>query len=172
VEETGLYGARGQSDFNFIWGLSLDRSWRRLRFLPSFRWNIHRSNQNHLLFKSLTDTSPSFQAEYYDFSEIELGIPVALSMSKSWTAGLGFDLRHRAYGSRTARDSANAIMEGRDQKNAMFVTTLSLFKKMKALSSWSLTYAYVYALSNNKYERYMPYNYWGSNLSLGYQLEY
>jgi hypothetical protein len=131
----------------------------------------HRSNQNFLLFQSATDPSPVFAGNYYDYNEFRANVPFFLNLTKKWALSTGLDYQFRDYLSRQPRTAANTFDTG-TQKNNMFTFNLGIRKKLNDVSALTLTYGSVVATSNNHFERYLPYNYSGQSISLGYQLTY
>jgi hypothetical protein len=143
-----------------------------LEVIPEGQYTDHRSNQNFLLYESVTDATPEFVSSYYDYSQYTLSAPVALNLGEKWALYGGIDYKLRTYHHREPRDASNAFIRGKTQTNNWVTISAGLRKKMNAISSVTLTASSVVATSNNKFERYLPYNYTGYNFNLSYQLTY
>lgn len=171
VESTGLYGGTAQKDKKFMLGGGIEARLWIFEAVPEINLAWHRSNQNFLLFQSVTDPSPQFAANYYDYNELTLGLPVYMNLTKKWALSGGLDYQRRSYGSRLARSAQNQFT-GDTQANNMITLTAGFRKKVNDVSALTLTYSSVVASSNNKFERYLPYNYTGQGIALGYSLTY
>lgn len=171
VEASGTYGGTKQKDSNIILGAGLDAKLWIFETSPELRYQMHESNQNFLLFQSATDSSPVFAGDYYDYTEIALDLPVFLNLTQKWALSGGLELQNRKYGSRAPRTDQNQFSSGK-QTNNMVTLSVGLRKRMNEVSSLGLGWSVVTASSNNKFERYLPYNYTGQSLNLSYQLTY
>jgi hypothetical protein len=171
VDANGTYGNTKQMDSNTIFSLGFQQRLWIFELAPEASYNQHRSNQNFLLFQSATDPSPVFAGNYYDYNEFRANVPFFLNLTKKWALSTGLDYQFRDYLSRQPRTAANTFDTG-TQKNNMFTFSLGIRKKINDVSSLTLSYGSVVATSNNHFERYLPYNYSGQSISLGYQLTY
>lgn len=171
IEPSGTYGTTAQKDTNFVLGGGFSTRLWIFEAYPEASFTLHRSNQNFLLFQSATDPAPVFAPRYYDYDELNAGMPLFMNLTQKWALNLGLDYRFRTYKDRQPRDAANQFVSG-TQKNNMVTLTAGIRKKMNEVSALFLTYTSVIATSNNRFERYLPYNYTGQNISLGYQLTY
>lgn len=171
VEASGLYGNTKQKDSNFILSGGFEGKLWIFEVTPEVAYTLHKSNQNFLLFQSATDPSPKFAANYYDYNELRLSAPLFVNLTKKWAVMGGLDYQFRSYSDRAPRDGNNQFTDGK-QKNNMVTFTGGFRKKMNEVSSVSLTLSSVVATSNNKFERYLPYNYSGQSVTLAYTLTY
>ncbi len=172
VESNGTYGAQKQKDTNVILSAGANQKVWIFETAPEISYTLHRSNQNFLLFQSATDPSPVFASNYYDYNETDLNLPLFLNFTKKWALNLGVNWKHRGYNSRQPREGTNSFIAGKTQSNDFVTLTGGLRKKMNEVASMFLTYSQVVATSNNKFQRYLPSNYTGQSISLGFQLTY
>jgi len=138
---------------------------------PMVSYTMHKSNQNFMVYKSLTDTNPQFGAKYYDFKEMNLSVPVDLNITSKWAIGGALNLTRRAYDKRLARNADNDFTAEK-QVNTMTTLTGSIRKRINEVAMVRLFGSVIMASSNNKFEKYMPYNYTGNSFGLAYQLSY
>jgi hypothetical protein len=171
VQSNATYGGAKQKDSNAILNASYDGKLWRFECTPQGTFQIHKSNQNFLLFQSATDPSPVFASNYYDYKQVGLALPLYLNLSEKWALSGGLDWQRRKYDSRQPRNESNQFKGGK-QTNSMVTLSGGLRKRLTDVSSLFLTYSVTTARSNNKFERYLPYNYTGQGLSVGYQLTY
>lgn len=172
VQSNGVYGAEKQKDSNVILSGGFSRNLWIFEVSPDISYTLHRSNQNFLLFQSVTDPSPVFAANYYDYSEMGIALPFFMNLTKKLALNLGLDWKRRSYSDRQPREGTNSFIAGEKQTNNFVIFTGGLRKKMNEVSSLFLTYSQVVATSNNKFQRYLPSNYTGQSLTLGYRLTY
>ena len=173
VESNGSYGATKQKDSNLAFTMDWEGKVWIFDAMPGFSFTSHASNQNFLLFESITDPLPEFRENYYSYGELEFNFPFIAPMSRTskWAWILGMDYRYRSYSDRPIRSAENVFL-GEVQHNGMFTLNTGWRKRINDISAWTLMWTFVHANSNNKFERYLPYNYYGNSLSLGYQLTY
>lgn len=171
VDETGVYGNTKQKDTNTIFGLGFEERLWIFETSPEASYTAHRSNQNFLLFQSATDPAPVFAGNYYDYNEIRVGVPFFMNLTQKWALSFGLDYQFRDYLDRQPRNAADQFDSG-TQKNNMYSFSVGIRKKMNEVSALTLNYTSVIATSNNHFERYLPYNYSGQSISIGYQLTY
>lgn len=172
VESNGTYGNTAQKDNNVIFTLGFDTKLWIFELAPEAGITRHQSNQNFLLFKSVTDPSPTFAANYYDYTDYNLSVPLTINFTKKWGLYGGIDYRNRNYSDRQPRDESNQFISGKTQTNNWVAITAGIRKKMNAVSALFLTYTSVVATSNNRFERYLPYNYSGQKIAIAYQITY
>ena len=134
-------------------------------------YSAHKSNQNFLVYKFVGDSNPQFSDGYYDFKELTLSLPLDLNITSKWAIGGSLNLTQRNYDSRKARDTDNNFTASK-QKNTMSTLTGSIRKRINDVAMVRLYYALIVASSNNKFERYLPYNYTGNSVGIAYQLSY
>jgi len=171
VENTGVYGDTKQKDTNTSLDFGFQQKLWVLELYPMVTYSMHRSNQNFMLYKYLGDTAPQFSAKYYDFNELVFNVPLDLNVTSRWAIGGAVNVTKRSYSKRKARD-ANNNFTGSAQSNTMSTLTGSIRKRMNDVATMRLFYSLVIASSNNKFERYLPYNYTGNTFGVSYQLSY
>jgi len=171
VANTGVYGAAKQKDSDTAMDFGFQQTLWIFELSPMVSYTMHTSNQNFMLYKFLGDTSPQFGDKYYDFNELALSVPVDLNITSKWAVGGALNLTRRAYGKRTARDSANNFTTSK-QVNTMSTLTGSIRKRINEVAMVRLFASFIMASSNNKFEKYMPYNYNGNSFGVAYQLSY
>ncbi len=172
VESNGTYGAQKQKDTNVILSGGTSRNLWIFEISPEISYSMHRSNQNFLLFQSATDPSPVFAANYYDYNDLGVNVPFFINLTKKWAVNFGLDWKRRSYDSRQPREGTNTFIAGSTQVNNYTTLSAGFRKKMNEVAAMYLTYSAVYATSNNKFQRYLPSNYNGQSVSLGFQLTY
>ncbi|MBU2530963.1 MAG: hypothetical protein KKD35_08005 [Elusimicrobia bacterium] len=167
----GTYGSTLQEDKTTALDFGYHHTWWIFEMAPSATYSMRRSNQNFVRFKSLGDVTPDFIAKNYDYNELKLSVPLDLLITGKWAISGALSMIRRNYTDRPARDADNAYTSF-TQSNT--VTTLSggIRKKMNDIATVRISYSLVFALSNNKFERYFPYNYTGNALGVAYQLSY
>lgn len=179
---TGVYGDTSQLDKT----TTLDAGFRHTLWVfelsPMVAYSIHRSNQNFLRYKrlgaapnvaTLTDGSAdvTMVPNNYDYNEMTLSVPMDLNITGKWAIGGSMNITRRVYTKRGARDGDNNYDSSR-QKNLMSTLTGSIRKRMNDVATVRLFYSLLVASSNNKFEKYMPYNYTGNTIGVAYQLSY
>jgi len=182
VNDTGVYGDTRQKDKT----TTLDAGFRQklwvLELSPMLSYTLHRSNQNFVRYKFLGatptggsllagDSDVTFVEGNYDYNEMTLSVPMDLNITGKWAVGGSINVTRRLYTKRGARDSDNNYTDTR-QKNVMSTLTGSIRKRMNDVATMRLFYSLMVASSNNKFEKYMPYNYTGNTLGVAYQLSY
>ena len=172
VQSNGVYGTEKQKDSNVILSGGFSHTLWIFEAAPEISFTRHDSNQNFLLFQSVTDPSPVFAANYYDYNEIGAAVPFFLNLTQKWALNFGLDWKRRSYKDRQPREGTNTFIAGEKQVNHFVVFTAGVRKKMNEVASMFLTYSTVVATSNNKFQRYLPTNYSGQNILLGFRLTY
>ena len=176
VELTGVYGDTKQRDTDTALDFGFHHQLWIFELYPMVSYTMHSSNQNFMKYKFLGATSLAngdvqFAAKYYDYSEMNLSVPLDLNITSKWAIGGALNLTRRAYGKRLARDANNYFTTSK-QINTMSTLTGSIRKRINEVAMVRLFYSLVVASSNNKFEKYMPYNYTGNSFGLAYQLSY
>lgn len=178
---TGVYGEKKQKDSS----VSVDGGFRHklwvFEFSPMLSYTMRRSNQNFLRYKSALATNFANMADgsndvtmvkkNYDYNEMTFAVPVDLNITGKWALGGNMSVTRRVYTDRGARDIDNNYVSAK-QKNLMSTLTGSIRKRMNDVATMRLFYSLVVASSNNKFEKYMPYNYNGNAFGISYQLSY
>jgi len=179
---TGVYGDTKQLDKTTTIDAGFHHSLWVFEMYPMVSYSMHRSNQNFLRYKFLGavatadllagDAPVTLVAKNYDYNETTLSIPVDLNVTSKWALGGAMNITSRVYTDRPKRDSNNNYISGTKQKNLMSTLTGSIRKRINDVAMVRLFYSLVVASSNNKFEKYMPYNYTGNTFGLSYQLSY
>ena len=180
VANTGVYGNKKQEDRTMALDFGFHQAVWVLELFPSLAWSRHTSNQNFMRYKYLGATSSNlalgasdvtFVPKNYDYTELALSVPLDLNITGKWAVGGAIQMARRTY-ERGARDSDNNYDFSKKQKNVMTTLTGSIRKRMNEVAMVRLFYSLAVASSNNKFEKYMPYNYTGNTLGVAYQLSY
>ncbi len=171
VESDGVYGGTKQKDTTAALDFGFHQSLWIFEIYPMVSYSAHKSNQNFLVYKFVGDSNPQFSDGYYDFKELTLSLPLDLNITSKWAIGGSLNLTQRNYDSRKARDTDNNFTASK-QKNTMSTLTGSIRKRINDVAMVRLYYALIVASSNNKFERYLPYNYTGNSFGIAYQLSY
>ncbi|HCC46556.1 MAG TPA: hypothetical protein DEQ38_00315 [Elusimicrobia bacterium] len=171
VANTGVYGTTKQKDTDTALDFGFHHRLWILEMYPMVSYTIHTSNQNFMKYKFLGDSSPQFAADYYNFKEMNLSVPVDLNITSKWAIGGALSLQRRAYDKRYARNADNDFISAK-QVNTMSTLTGSIRKRINEVAMVRLFGSFIVAGSNNKFERYMPYNYTGNSFGIAYQLSY
>ncbi len=167
----GTYGDTLQKDRNTMLDFGYHHTLWVFEMAPSISYSWHRSNQNFVRFKYLGDTSPDFIEKNYDYNELNFTVPIDLLINGKWAVSGALSMIKRNYTDRSARDSNN-IYSSSKQSNTLSVLTGGIKKKMNDIATVRISYSLVIASSNNKFEKYLPYNYTGNSLGISYQLSY
>ncbi len=171
VEASGVYGDTKQEDTDLMLDFGFHHSLWIFEMYPMVSYTKHESNQNFMNYKFLGDTSPEFAADYYNFRELNLSVPVDLNITSKWAIGGAMNIQRRAYDKRNARDENNNFTTSK-QTNTMTTLTGSIRKRINEVAMVRLFGSVIVASSNNKFERYMPYNYNGNSFGIAYSLSY
>jgi hypothetical protein len=171
VEASGVYGDTKQRDTDTMLDFGFHHSLWIFEMYPMVSYTMHSSNQNFMKYKSLGDTAPEFSADYYNFKEMNLSVPVDLNITSKWAIGGAFNIQRRAYDKRYARNADNDFTTTK-QVNTMTTLTGSIRKRINEVAMVRLFGSFIVASSNNKFERYMPYNYTGNSFGTAYSLSY
>lgn len=171
VAETGVYGNTKQKDTDTMLDFGFHHSLWVLELYPVVSYTVHNSNQNFMKYKFLGDTSPEFADGYYGFRELNLSVPMDLNITSKWAVGGAISIQRRDYAKRKARDANNDFTSSK-QTNTMTTLTGSIRKRINEVAMVRLFGSMIVASSNNKFERYMPYNYTGNSFGIAYSLSY
>lgn len=167
----GVYGDTLQKDKTLSMYFGLTKKLWIFKMSPSLAYSMRRSNQNFVRYKYLGDTSPEFVENNYDYNEITLSAPLDLLITGKWALSGSLSLIKRNYTDRPARDENN-VYKSEEQSNLMTTLSFGVKRRMNEIAYMRLEYLITAASSNNKFERYLPYNYTGNALSLSYQISY
>ncbi|MDA8132464.1 MAG: hypothetical protein M0011_13255 [Elusimicrobia bacterium] len=171
VADTGVYGDTKQKDTDTAFDFGFHHSLWILEMYPMVSYTMHKSNQNFMKYKFLGDTAPEFGKDYYSFKEFALSVPLDLNITSKWAIGGAFNIQRRAYDSRYARNETNDFTTAK-QVNTMTTLTGSIRKRINEVAMVRLFGSVIVASSNNKFEKYMPYNYTGNSFGIAYNLSY
>ena len=182
IEDTGVYGGTKQKDKTTAVDVGFHHTLWIFELFPTLSFTRHTSNQNFLRYKrlgaapnplTLNDGSAdvTFVPRNYDYSDLPFVVPVDLLITGKWAIGGSMSLIKRTY-ERGTRDADNNYDFSKKQKNLMTTMTGSIRKRMNDVATMRLFYSLVVASSNNKFEKYMPYNYTGNTIGVAYQLSY
>ncbi len=128
---------------------------------PVLRVTMRNSNQNFLRFRHFGDTLPSFIKGNYNYVSPSLGVPVRWEWKNGRSLFFAPTYALLAYGSRPPRDTANEYRVGKKQLNQTLILAMGYTSKFYAYSSWTFGYAVQVQKSNNRFEKFLPYNYTG-----------
>lgn len=171
VAASGVYGETKQEDTDTALDFGFHHRLWIFEMYPMVTYTMHESNQNFMKYKFLGDTAPEFAAGYYNFKELNLSVPVDLNITSKWAIGGAFSIQRRAYDKRYARNEDNDFTTSK-QVNTMTTLTGSIRKRINEVAMVRLFGSMIVANSNNKFEKYMPYNYTGNSFGIAYQLSY
>lgn len=182
-EATGVYGDTKQKDKTTMLDFGFHHRLWIFEVFPSISYSMHRSNQNFLRYKSITSalnpatisngsSDVTMVGKYYDYNETTFSVPLDLNITSKWAVGGAMAVTRRVYTSRPPRDENNNYDFSKKQSNVMSTLTGSIRKRMNDVAMVRLFYSLVVASSNNKFERYTPYNYTGNSFGISYQLAY
>jgi len=147
------------------------RPW--LVIVPSINVKNRTSNQNYQHFESAGSTVPvSYQAKYYDYTQLIIGLPFYFQLSKKWELVTNPEFDYKLYTNRPPRDENNNFVAGEKQRNFLFLLTLAFNKKSSDISTTTFFYTYQQQTSNMKFEKYLSYNYSGHFFGFKYSLRY
>lgn len=171
VAASGVYGDIKQKDTDTMLDFGFHHSLWILEIYPVVSYTMHESNQNFMKYKFLGDTAPEFASGYYNFKEMNLSVPVDLNITSKWAIGGAMNIQRRAYDKRYARNADNNFTTSK-QVNTMTTLTGSIRKRINEVAMVRLFGSVIVAASNNKFERYLPYNYNGNSFGVAYSLSY
>ncbi|MCX5786436.1 MAG: hypothetical protein NTX59_12195 [Elusimicrobia bacterium] len=184
VEDTGVYGDSRQKDKTTTFDLGFHHTLWIFELFPTVSMTKHTSNQNFLRYKSfgavpdpLTvndgngTADVTFVPKNYDYTDLAFVVPMDLLITSKWAIGGSINVIKRTY-ERGNRDADNNYDFSTKQKNLMTTFSGSIRKRMNDVAMLRLFYSLTVASSNNKFEKYMPYNYTGNTVGVAYQLSY
>jgi hypothetical protein len=138
---------------------------------PSLSIDLKDSNQNFLMFKSMA-TLPDFKPDYYSYNAYDFGVPVRWSLADGTMLVFAPQIIKRDYRARPPRDAAGEYMDGKKQWNQVVLLNWGLSWRAYRFARWTIGYTYQMSKSNNKFERYLPYNYFGHVVAASLNLTY
>jgi hypothetical protein len=185
VEEGGVYSDKKQMDNTIELGTAWDvellppaegSKAGQVATTPSVKLDFKRSNQNFLRFKYFGDTNPVFVPKNYNYSAVELSSPFRWVYSVGDTGGassLFFSptWMFTAYTDRPHRDKAGDYQKGA-QWTSIVVLTPGITMSMSRFSAMTLGYSYQLQSSNTKFEKFIPYNFFGHTVFMSYDINF
>lgn len=179
IDSSGVTGATSQLDLNE----EIGTAWRfdlsgksgvggALTSDPSLTINARQSNQNYLSFKSLTDTSPQFEKNYYGYWSLDLVAPLHWWLDDTRQFFVQPELAFMGYAARPPRDASGAYLAGTSEYDLTFVLLLGYRKPIYRTGTLTFGYQYLDQVSNNHFERFLPYNYTGNMLFTSVNISY
>ncbi len=185
VASSGTYSNKGQFDWVFdvgsAWNVDLVKAAEGagnvglLTSNPGLRLQFKNSNQNYLYFKYF-GALPVFKKDYYSFSLVQMdypfkwvigekdGLQSALFFSPTWIFTI--------FGRREARDEEGDYMKGKEQWTNLLMLTPGWTFPAGRFGRMTLGYTFHMQNSNNKYEKFLPYNYSGHVLFSSFEVVY
>jgi len=178
VDSSGVYGNTAQKDKTLsanagFWG----KLWR-FEVQPSASYIRLRSNQNFIRYKffGATDTTNGdvvFVPDNYSYKQYSLNIPFYFNITRAGTAlNFGYAITRRVYENRPPRDANNDYDFSKKQSNLLNTLTFGFRKRLNDLAFMKLTYSTVVGTSNNKFEKYIPYNFTGQQVGMAFEVAY
>jgi len=154
--------------FNFIFPAK-----RGLAFGTSAAYSTRNSNQNYQYFKSANDTSPVFIADYYDISSMEIAPFLSIIPFKNSKLALNCNafLISKNYGVRQAQD-AQGVYTGDLLNTTLTIYTVSLKLPFNNSTFFIPKYVLQTLVSNNKFEKFVKYNYTANYIGFDLAVEY
>ncbi|HOX23591.1 MAG TPA: hypothetical protein PLL10_09015, partial [Elusimicrobiales bacterium] len=185
VDTNGQYGDTKQEDKSTTLDFGFNHRLWIFEAAPNVSYTWFKSNQNFLRFKYFGaawspstlgngDADVTLIQNAYSYREFTVDLPVFinLGMKSKWALSGGWSLTHRTYVDRPPRDGENNYQMGEKQKNTLTKLYAGIRKHMNEIADLSLMYTLVVASSNNKFEKYLPYNYTGQSLGIAYNLTF
>ncbi len=139
---------------------------------PGLTFIYKNSNQNYQHFAEVTSTAPvSFHPDYNDYTDIIIGVPVTLALSRKWSFLFSPEISYKNYLKRAIRDKYGNFLN-KKQSRVLGIYTIGFRNQIGESSSSMLFFTLQKQSSNMKFERYLPYNYSGFSVGLKFQMEY
>lgn len=139
---------------------------------PSAGVVIKRSNQNFLHFRYLGDTLPTFIARNYDYVEPSVGLPVRWTFTGGRTLFFRPSWAEYLYDARPPRDADGNYRFGETQTNTTWVFSLGYATPFRTFATWTIAWTAQVQQSNNRFEKYLPYNYTAHILQTSIEITY
>jgi hypothetical protein len=138
---------------------------------PAVRVNMKNSNQNFLRFKSL-GTLPEFQGDYYSYNAYDFSLPIRWTLEDTTMLVFSPEVLKRDYRARAPRDGQGDYILGAKQWNQVVLLNFGVSWQAYQFARWAIGYTYQISRSNNKYDRYLPYNYFGNVVAASLNVTY
>lgn len=178
VASNGVYGAQAQEDKTTSVNAGFSGKLWRFEVQPSLTYTALKSNQNFIRYKffgatDFTNGDVTFAEDNYSYKQTSFNLPFYFNLTRMGTAlNFGYAVTSRKYDSRLARDANNDYIAGKKQTNLLNTVTFGLRKRLNELAFMKLTYSTVVGTSNNKFEKYLPYNYTGTAIGMAFEVAY
>jgi len=172
LEETGTYSDKKQNDL--LIELSYNKEELKIFWLlwssPLISLKFKDSNQGYLHFKSITST-PTFVADFYDYTKISFSFPINLSITKTKYISFVPEYEITTY-VRNRRDENNDFVPG--EKHITNLTLMSFAYTSHPDESRKVTLFYTLQTqtSTTKFDKYFPYNYTGNYFGISYSYSF
>ena len=175
INREGTFDATGQRDlFVRVNAEGAYDVMDRVAVRPSARYKNKTSNQNYLYFPtslaSIDETE--FFARYFDYNQMELASGLAWRFAERRELIFTPQWEMRMYMHRNPRNSEGEFLRGTRQVDHNIMLSAAYAIIINEFSRYTLYYGYYIGSSNNKYERYMPYNYHGHTFGFGVNLSF
>lgn len=174
VQDDGTYYSDTlQKDTMISLGAEYERKLsERVALTPSLSIKMKGSNQNYQHFAMATSSVPvQYLAQYYDYNEIILAVPVAVVLSKKWDFFAAPEIDLKSYSKRPPRNKDNEFISGK-QKNNLFLLSLGFTLKPNDITRTTFFYTFQNQTSNMEFEKYLPYNYSGHFVGISFNYTY
>ncbi len=140
---------------------------------PSVNVAVKRSNQNFLKYPKFGDlVNFEFVKDYYSDVSPTISAPLKWSFKAGTALFLSPSYSMLAYSSRPPRDATGTYLLGKKQSNSTFILTTGVSTSWHRFARVSFGYSVHVQQSNNRFERFLPYNYVGhvffTSLDLAY----
>lgn len=171
IKENATYSKVSQKDKNTSFTIGFKKVlYGEFLSYPSFKLDIYLSNQNYLRYKTFFDTSPYFVKDAFSYIDYSFDFPFNMKLM-GYLVNFDVNFTRRNYLSRPPLNSNNEYKSGRQNVN-IFKFSSELTKDITDLSFYRVGYVFSKSSSNNKFERYIPYNYTNHTFYLGYGVRY
>ena len=173
VESNGVYDPNTfQKDKSTTLTAGFEGKLWRFEIAPQASFLHHTSNQNFLNFKFLGDTSPEFMGGAYNYNDWSVLVPFYLNLTQKTALNINFAVIRRNYIDRNPLDGSDLYVRDEVQHNILTTLGIGFRKKVNDVTNMRIVYSIVKATSNNHFETYLPYNYTGQQLTVGFTLAY
>lgn len=184
VSEDGTYSKKAQLDNVFDVGSALDLtlvpaesgSKGAVKSSPSLGLTFKTSNQNFLRFKTFGDLHPDFIKGYYNYNQVELSAPVRWIYDEADDGGtsslyLSLDWIFTSYAKRPARNDLGEF-GSKKMWTSIFMVTPGIAMPLNRFTHWNIGYTFHIQNSNNKFEKFLPYNFQGHTVFSSVDIAY
>ena len=138
---------------------------------PSLRIDMKNSNQNFLRFKAL-GTLPEFLGDYYSYNAYDFSMPVRWTLADDTIIAFVPEILKRDYKARPPRDGEGDYVVDAKQWTQVMLFNFGISWQAYRFARWAVGYTYQMSKSNNKFDRYLPYNYFGHVVAASLNVTY